>query len=398
MKKLGISAATAAWALLVSVLAAHAVTVEIDLQTEGEPVPQATITFETAEGDPIEVALVEEEEEAEQTATEETPAQDAPKDEPQTATPEPAQVTGTGGMLAIELDDGLEGKDVVALVMLDGKLIKKQPMTVVEDTPVQIEAFDPADAEIAVDISQDGTCRPGRSCPFAIAIENQGNGIYEGPVFLEGLLFGNWAAAAAKVDNWFCASTGRGRSLCHTQVSLQPGQSVEQGFSVKLPRRIGGRPRTCLEVKTITPDAEGRHQPVVAALQLGLAREGLNVGRPDGIMGPQTRSAMTGYRRRSDGAAGETDADLFEAIYDYPLGKMARLGHAAGASCAKLALVIPPRQKKPEPRSAGQTRKKKKKKRKESSSGNSLAPAVSIGIGVGIGVLGKKKHKKKYDD
>ncbi|WP_319498541.1 peptidoglycan-binding domain-containing protein [uncultured Cohaesibacter sp.] len=63
-----------------------------------------------------------------------------------------------------------------------------------------IEALDPADAHIDLVIGQDErTCRSGKSCAFSISVSNTGNGIYEGPVFIEGALQGDWIMAAIQL-------------------------------------------------------------------------------------------------------------------------------------------------------------------------------------------------------
>lgn len=371
MDRAGITAIAGFLAVLLVADPAVAVTVEIDLVTEGEPVPEATVTFETVEGEPIETTT---------TQAAEPPAADG-------TTPAVALVTlltDEAGRLAVELDDEHEGKAVVAVIEKDGKVVKRQPIPATE-SPTRIEAFDPADALVAVTVTQGEACRAGRDCPFAVAIENQGTGIYEGPLFVELGTPGDWARAAAQAEGWFCAPAGRGGSLCGVQLPLEPGATVRREFSVRLPGHVAAQ-SSCAAIRGLAPGAEDRGRRLVAAIQLGLARAGFDAGPADGVLGRRTGAAIEAFLTKA-GRTAESEEALFDIIYGYPLDKVARLGHAARPACERLALVAQPRPRR--------VTREVDRDRAPPRRGGGLDPALGIGIGIGLGIL---RNQGRHDD
>lgn len=370
MQRMLATGSAAAVVLLALVAAARAVTVAIDLQTEGQPIPEATVTIVTVEGEPVEA----------------TPATATAEQPPAAGTPV-VLLTDVVGKLAVEIDDRHEGTAVVAVIEKDGKVIKRQPIPA-KPTFTVIEAFDPADALVAATVGQGETCRAGRDCPLAVTLENQGTGIYEGPLFVELATPGDWARATAAADGWFCAPAGGGASLCVVQLPLEPGATVSRDFAVRLPGYVAAQSR-CAAIRGLAPRTPDRDRRLIAAIQLGLGRAGFDAGPADGVMGRRTQAAIEAFLAKAGKTADSEDA-LFDIIFGYPLSKVARLGHAAQPACDKLALV-------PQPQPRRVTRTREPRPEPDDGRRGSNDAAVRLGIGIGLGILQSDEHGSDHD-
>ncbi len=415
-KALGVAFAVSAGLAVVG--PAGAVTVDIDVQSEGEPVPGTTISFETPDGKEVPATevteLVEEDKPAEtpqqdqppaqtppaesETTAAETPAKQPPaKTEPETEPePEVAEVPYTP--FRADLPDTFIGQDIIVVVRKGDELIKREPVRVDPEKPkVDIEAYDPADANLVVETKQPKTCRRGRDCAQHLSVTNTGNGIYTGPVFLTGMLHGTPRSAGEEENQWTCGYAGGGRQLCQNDVSLQPGETAKWDVTVRLNGKISQQASSCLSVTGLAGQPEGRRDPLLQAVQLGLAKRGINTGRPDGIMGPKTEAAIGRHLEQSELEETSTLPQIFQSLYGISPARLARLGTPEDESCTKLSLL------KEKPRVARKKKKKRKKKRRarrevvEEEYYEEDEPRIRIGIGIGFGGTinrGHRRHRK----
>ncbi len=364
MKQHGLSWILAMSMGMVLVTPAHAVIVDIDIETEGEPVPGASITFRTPDGKDVPdiqvTAVPEEPEEVEEDEPgrvveldippvrvgEEKPETERPEREPQGESKPDKPKTPRPGRHRVELPDELIGRDLVVVVTKDDEVVKRDPVKVEQDTSrIAVEAYDPVDARLSIKLAQDKKCRRGKTCNYKLEVSNEGAGIYKGPLFLTGVLHGA-VRRLGKQDDWQCAYSGRGKQICHSQVALQPGASQSWTLGARLPRRMSQTSSNCLEIDVFSRQAEGRVNPLLMAVQLGLAGQGLKVGRPDGIMGPKTEAALRQYIGQ-DGYEGTDDLnDVFKALYGLAPARLSRLGMSSRKHCKRVALYAPPKRVK----------------------------------------------------
>ena len=394
---------------------ADAVTVNVEISTEGEPVPGTTITFETDGGEDIPIELTELTEELEPSPEFESsqPATSEPVTSNETPDETPAlEETDTAGVtpgrgFKVELPDTVVGTGVVVVVRKDDELIKREAVTVEEDSPdIAIEAYDPADAELGIDFSQPKTCGRGERCDYEIAVTNKGNGIYTGPLFLAGQLHGTVAEPNSE-EEWWCGSSGGGRQFCLVHASLEPGASKRWTVSAQLPKRIAQSASNCLEIRKLDEGPSGRADPLVQAVQAGLAAKGVGTGLPDGIVGPATKAAMAKYIEQVElEPSADDQAAVFEALFALSPARLARLEVSTGEDCETLDLTPQPQTVTREPK--GKSTASKKSGSKPKSSGTKPTPSetskrerrkrgmdAAIGVGIGIGTGLATKGSKK---
>ena len=394
---------------------AQAVIVNIEISTEGEPVPGTTITFETEDGEeipPIELTeLTEEPEPAPDSQSSEPGTSDETQDEtPAREETDTAGVTPDRGF-KVRLPDTMLGKKVVIIVRKDDELIKREPVTMDEEKPdIAIEAYDPADTELGIDLSQPEKCERGQKCDYQIAVTNNGDGIYTGPLFLTGKLYGK-AAEPADESEWLCRDAGSGQQICLNRVSLEPGGSQSWTISAQLPKRISKGASNCLEIRTLDEEPSGRSDPLVQAVQVGLATKGINAGRPDGVAGPTTRAAIAKFIEREGLEPSANQSDVFETLFGLSPARLARLGISTANDCEKLDLTPQPQTVTKEPKGKSTASKKSGTTSKSSSSKTTSSEArkkerrkraLSTGIGIGIGIgsgmatKGSKKNSGQH--
>lgn len=407
----GISWAVALSMGLCVAMPANAVTVDIDIETEGEPVPGASISFRTPDGEDVpaiqltavtdekdpkpEVAKdpppVREQEDAsgtDRTDDEGKPEREADRDDD----------TADGGGYQVEVPDEFIGQDLIIVVSKDDEIVKKDPVRVERDTSrVAIEAYDPLDAGLSIQLSQPKKCRRGKKCKYGFEVQNKGDGIYKGPLFLTGVLHGTLLGSDEEGD-WQCAYSGRGKQICHNQVSLQPGAKQFWSLGFRLPKRMSQRASNCLQIDVFDRQVSGRVNPLLMAVQLGLAERGLKVGRPDGIMGPRTAAAMQQFTERDDDSVSEDLPGMFKALFGISPDRLARLGISGGKNCQRVSLFRPARAVK----RVSKTRRRRPRYDDDEDyddyRDDHYNPGVNIGIGIGLGVLNNSLHRgRRYD-
>ena len=416
-----------------SSMPAFAVAIDIEVSEKGEPLPDIQISFETSDGEAIELdeeleqVLLEDlqtEEEPKETAdsssteepVEETPEEvaEAPADASSSPdksdrtdiveTPKPRLAkTNKDGIATARLPDSVTGQDVV-MIIRQGDLVLRRESIIAEeiDQPIKVPAFDPAAALISVAFDQPEKCKAGQDCELVLTQRNEGDGIYRGPLILSHKLPGNWQQAQDLEAAWSCGRGGSGQTLCSTDAVLQPGEETKHRFVVKLPQRVSTSQR-CAEVLPLDGQNE---RNVIAAVQHGLEKAGHGAGSADGVSGRKTKAAIASYSEtQPDGSfAGEpTFPELFASLYGTDLDDIARLGVAAQTQCLRLALIAPPKTIK-KATSARQTTKKtvktvKKKTtrtvKKTTKKVKKILRKAPVTFSIGIRV-GGKRHKKKH--
>lgn len=366
MKQYGLS-----WVLAMSVgmmlaMPAAAVIVDIDIETEGEPVPGASISFRTPDGKDVPdiqvTAVPEEPEEVEEDEPGRVVELDIPpvrvdEEKPETKRPEkerdPQRETDPDkpdkprpGRYRVDLPDELIGRELVVVVTRDDEVVKRDPVKVEQDTSrIAVEAYDPVDASLSIKLAQDKKCRRGKTCNYKLEVRNDGAGIYKGPLFLTGVLHGA-VRKPGKQDGWQCAYSGRGKQICHSQVALQPGAAQSWTLGARLPGRMSQKSSNCLEIDVFSQEVTGRVNPLLMAVQLGLAGRGHKVGRPDGIMGPKTAAALRQFTEQDGYEGTEELNDVFKALYGLTPARLGRLGISSRKHCKRVALYAPPKRAK----------------------------------------------------
>ena len=423
-------------------LPAVAVTVELKIESQGEPITEAFISFETPDGEPVpltDVVSVEEEAEATEQNAQSSSTADATVNEaekeassqsdgdnqpPATETgqadtlrtdkaAEASQplVTDLAGKAAAEIPDPLRGTDLVVVLKKDDQVVKRQTLSVGEDSrQLTIEAYDPADALLSLDIAQPSICSRGKQCEFILKVSNGGTGIYVGPIFFSGSLPGSPHSIDAgdqTTQSLLCSPSGQGRQFCHLLASLEPGSTAEYTLPVQLSRQASANTSACLELVRFDEDADEREGLLVRAVQHGLATRGLNPGTADGRAGPKTRRAIEQFLEKSSRNDSPEHPELVGMLYDYDVDRLERLGLEQAKGCTSLTLkqepkpVVTKKQKpkpaatktqKPKP-AAKSTRKttgtsgEKQAGRKDKAERLLQNPAVQFGVGVGINSL-----------
>jgi len=399
---------------------ANAVIVDIDIKTEGEPVPGASISFRTPGGEDvpvIQITAVTDEEDPKREVEKDPPtARDKEgtsgtdraddEDKPQRETDRNNDDPNPGGY-RVELPDNFVGQDLIIVVSRDDEVVKRDPVRVDHGkSRVSIEAYDPIDAGLSIQLSQPKKCRRGNKCDYQLEVQNEGAGIYRGPLFLTGVLHGT-LLESDKEGDWQCAYSGRGKQICHNQVSLQPGTKQSWSLDFRLPERMSQRASNCLQIDVFNQQSSGRVSPLLMAVQFGLAERGFEVGRPDGIMGPRTEAAMQQFAERDGGGTSEDLPGMFKALFGLSPDRLGRLGISSGKNCQRVALSSPSREVK----RISKTKRRKPQYRDDDDDYDDYRdedndPAVNIGIGIGLGLLNNRLHqgrrherrRQRYDD
>lgn len=131
------------------VMPALAVTVDVDVVSNGEPVPGATVSFETETG----VVVPPE------------PPPAASSQQPE----QPADGAVPPATVRTVLPDQVLGKPLTAVVSKDGKVVKRHQVTASDkDTRVSVEAYDPADAALSIDIDRPESCDSKTGCDLGV--------------------------------------------------------------------------------------------------------------------------------------------------------------------------------------------------------------------------------------
>lgn len=370
---------------------ALAVTVDVDVVSNGEPVPGATVSFETETG----VVVPPE--------------------------PPPAPSTQQAGKLAdgtvppatvsTVLPDEMLGKPLTAVISKDGKVVKRHQVTVTDkETRVSVEAYDPADAALSINIDRPESCDSKTGCDLSVAIANDGTGIYEGPIFitlkLPGLDKEDFAASGSWLD---CAEKKGGGWLCRLDVSIEPLKHVTVALPLHPAAGQALPSGACVSLLAIDAASE-RSTSLMMALQLGLVLQGAQLGAIDGKGGPRTASATAALGLPSDVKPETLLNEAFGKLFSKDAIALSRLGIDGREACVSLRRGTVSTKNKPPKSSSSTTARKKtstgqapkekpKPKTKTSKSSKPSKGGIGVDVEIGIGVdLLKHKKKHKSDD
>ena len=350
---------------------ANAVIVNIDLTSEGEPLPNASVTLETPEGEPIDVT--------EKTETPDTPETDVKQPE-----------TTEDGKIIIEVDDKHKDKEIVVVIRKDDRIVKKQPVRL-RDNDNTISISVPAISFLMEKTQGKKPCAPGTYCRFEFKVTNTGLNAWNGPLILSDQMPVSVRHNRKTDEDWQCGQGKRGQTLCLVETaSLAPGADIATSLALNMARRTNARnSNNCASVLwPSTHEQLGTHRPTIQILQLAARLRGIKVGKADGVMGPKTRRAFTQLLDESDNPPNEMSvATLFTA-----LGWQAMLKARPDLSYARHCVDIV-ETKKPRPRVT--ERRKKPRHRKSYSRDERIRIPVDVGISIGLGLIGRRHHKKR---
>lgn len=393
MNKIGNWFFAAVMSLAAMVASALAVTVDVGVVSNGEPVPGATVSFET--GDGVSIPPVQ--------STSETPPQPAEGAAEAPPPGKPAESEAPSHTVSTVLPDEVIGKPLTVIISKDGKVVKREPLTVSgAETKLSVEAYDPADASLSLDVSRPGPCDAGSGCDLAIEISNEGAGIYEGPVFLVLRLPGlGQQEIQDSTGEMRCAAQSNGDSLCRISVSLEPLKQLSLTVPVKPAEGKALPPKACALLLGVDA-GNASSRSLLKTVQLGLLLQGAALGAIDGKPGPKTKSAMAELGFAPDTEIAVLQADAFTRLFGKKPDAVSRLRLDAQEACAVLRegkvtskkvtsskTVKKPVTAKTKPRDNHKPRTTAKSKPSDS--------GVGIGIGIGIGVgTDMLRHKKKH--
>lgn len=158
-------------------------------------------------------------------------------------------------------------------------------------SPAQAQIFiDRPDLAVRVRPADDG-CALGQRCRFVFTVINRGNGRFAAPVTIRtDARPRRLSLIRAGGPNWTCNPAGGQLACRHRNASLAPGERSRFTVDAYVPPSIRRpRLRVCAEVDWRRAGAMKARNRVVQQI---LNAEGYDVGRPDGIVGPATRSAI----------------------------------------------------------------------------------------------------------
>ena len=405
---------------------AWAVTLEVDLVSEGEPVPQAEIVFETEDGEEIDVVLITELDSSDSTQTDdsdtsgtdqttadpdsdETTRDDSqttqPSDSTITTTPKDSTVTDTNraedkpsittdetGKLVVSFGDQFLGKKIYLVLKNGDKSVKRESVLLKSES--NAHKVDVPAIALAVTHDKAKNCTIGSHCTFNTIITNQSLNTYKGPLIVENEV--STSASVGKVKEWNCQNARRGQSLCLLeQAEIEPGESVLLPLSLKMNSLPNSKNRNrCARIfwpQMNQPLADSRQNIQLA--QLGTNAKGYKAGRADGVMGPKTKAAFQQLLNNTEQENKQMEFNnLMIAIGWEQL--LRQTSFIFSQSCHQMTLIQPRRAVSKNRTTARRAAPKSQPKQHSQRSEKNRKILKSIAIGVGINLLkGKKKDK-----
>ena len=162
-----------------------------------------------------------------------------------------------------------------------------------------------------------GPCRDDRekqtyTCLFTLDVTNPSDVDFVGPEVIS-QSFGDIRPmeVSGKGEGWDCTPGSQNATCVNAELALLPGGKTAVDMTFVLPaQRDGGQFTTCARLG-IPEDGATR---ILLAQQAAQAF-GLDVGQPDGVMGPRTRVAVSEMQERLGlPVTGEPDMALFKAL------------------------------------------------------------------------------------
>ncbi len=242
--------------------------------------------------------------------------------------------------------------------------------------------------------TQPEKCKAGAFCTFDITATNVGVKSYQGPIVVSDQM--PVSATVGETDAWVCAAARRGQTLCVVEsVELEPGTS----FQLSLPLKMIGYPRgglgnNCAKVLWPMVGQElGADRGTVQLLQFGANLRGHDVGTPDGVIGPKTKTGFVALLESAGlDSAQMTLENLLRALgWDGLLVTAPVLADAR--MCSEVQMHYVQRGRAP-------TAQRSTTRNNSAQSERNRRLLRNITIGVGIHMLNKEKRRKHehYDE
>jgi uncharacterized repeat protein (TIGR01451 family) len=178
-------------------------------------------------------------------------------------------------------------------------------------------APDPTGPALDLTHTSAGPCRDDRekqtyTCLFTLDVTNPSDANFDGPEVIS-QTYGDIRPqeVSGKGEGWACTPAQQNATCVNGELSLLPGEQTTLETRFLLPaQRNGGQFTTCARLGIPEDDATR----VLLAQQAAQAF-GLDVGQPDGVMGPRTKAAVAQMQERLNlTVTGEPDNALFSAL------------------------------------------------------------------------------------
>ncbi|MEP1776639.1 MAG: peptidoglycan-binding domain-containing protein, partial [Nitratireductor sp.] len=191
----------------------------------------------------------------------------------------------------------------------------------------------PQGYDLDIDKSGPAECLPGSECSFTIKLTNNGPAEFSGPVYLWDVIDPETAPFVETIGTgWNCFELDAGIQCYNPSVTLGVGESTEFALKISIPADYGSDILTnCVSIQWLY----GEDGSVDArAIQVALALLGYDPGPIDGILGPQTQSALA--QLQSDNGldpTGELDDDTLGLLYPGMVGIIGDLDSTNDQDC-----------------------------------------------------------------
>ncbi|MEQ8297184.1 MAG: peptidoglycan-binding domain-containing protein [Nitratireductor sp.] len=191
----------------------------------------------------------------------------------------------------------------------------------------------PQGYDLDIDKSGPVECLPGSECSFTIKLTNNGPVDFSGPIYLWDVIDPEAAPFVETIGTgWNCFELDAGIQCYNPSVTLGVGESTEFALKISIPADYGSDILTnCVSIQWLY----GEDGDVDAqAIQVALALLGYDPGPIDGILGPQTRSALAQLQSDSGlDPTGELDDDTLGLLYPGMVGIIGDLDSTNDQDC-----------------------------------------------------------------
>jgi len=211
---------------------------------------------------------------------------------------------------------------------------------VLEEYPEEALQPEQAVPDIAVAKTGLGQCAPGGQCQFEISVTNTGVVDYYGPVVLTDTIGQPGVSLIdAGPEPWVCFSAGGGIYCQLPTQYLAPGESTAFTLTLGVPADYSiPRLDNCVAITWL--GLQGRDR--IRAVQAALTDAGFATGSVDGIMGPQTASAI----REAEASVGlpqtgEITSGIVEAFFGEGADQDGDASPANDQDCGLIGVDVP---------------------------------------------------------
>lgn len=165
--------------------------------------------------------------------------------------------------------------------------------------------------ETLLDKLQPENCRAGTECTFEITASNVGEGVFNGPLFLNESRSVAGGANGAGFGDWHCSRSGGGRSICVYPKDLIAGAIASLSVKIRLPGFVCAGTENCVEIAFAVDE-----RALVRMVQVGLAARGFDPGIADGVPGPRTFAAVAAFGNKFGQVFDPSDmATIYKALF-----------------------------------------------------------------------------------